>query len=141
MTEADRYSWSDRVLHKLAFSGIGLQKALADIEDSMFAARFADVSVEAPVFVTSLPRAGTTLLLDVLNTLPNVATHTYRHMPFVLCPILWNQISSGLRKEAVSMERAHGDGVMVSVDSPEAFEEVLWKAFWPAKYNTDRITP
>lgn len=141
MTTAGAYSWSDRLLHSLAFAGIGVQKALSDMEDRLYAKRFAHVSVDAPVFVTSLPRAGTTLFLDVLYTLPNVATHTYRHMPFILCPLLWQRISAGLRKDAEVKERAHGDGVMVSVDSPEAFEEVIWKAFWPDHYRDDRITP
>ena len=26
-------------------------------------------------------------------------------------------------------ERAHGDGIKVSTESPEAFEEVFWKTF------------
>ena len=34
---------------------------MADIEDRVFARRFADVTVDRPVFITSLPRAGTTL--------------------------------------------------------------------------------
>jgi hypothetical protein len=37
-------------------------------------------------------------------------------------------------------ERAHGDGMQIGYDSPEAFEEVLWKAFWPRKYLSDRIS-
>ena len=81
-------------------------------------------------FVTSLPRVGTTLLLDVLSALPAFASHTYRHMPFVLCPILWDRISSGFRKEAELDEREHGDGIMIGYDSSEAFEEIIWMAFW-----------
>jgi hypothetical protein len=29
--------------------------------------------------------------------------------------------------------------MLVGYDSPEAFEEVLWKAFWPQKYTADHI--
>jgi hypothetical protein len=36
-------------------------------------------------------------------------------------------------------ERAHGDGLMIGYDSPEAFEEVIWKAFWPDKYHKSNI--
>jgi hypothetical protein len=36
-------------------------------------------------------------------------------------------------------ERAHGDGMQVGYDSPEAFEEILWRTFWPEKYSEDRI--
>ena len=30
---------------------------------------------------------------------------------------------------------------MVSADSPEAFEEMVWKRFWPTHYRSDRIVP
>ncbi|MDH5198450.1 MAG: sulfotransferase, partial [Gemmatimonadota bacterium] len=36
-------------------------------------------------------------------------------------------------------ERAHGDGMLVSYDSPEAFEEASWVFFWPEKFGADRI--
>jgi hypothetical protein len=38
-------------------------------------------------------------------------------------------------------ERAHGDGMLFNVDSPEAFEEVFWKMFWREHYKKDRILP
>ena len=36
-------------------------------------------------------------------------------------------------------ERAHGDGLMVGFDSPEAFEEVIWRAFWPEHFSGERV--
>ncbi len=141
MREAGAYGRLDRLLHTFAFRGVGLQKVLADLEDQMFAKELARAEVDRPVFITSLPRAGTTLLLEVVSTLPGFATHTYRRMPFVLCPLLWERVSKGFRKEAGARERAHGDGVAVGYDSPEAFEEVVWRAFWPEKYKADRIEP
>ena len=44
-------------------------------------------------------------------------------------------------REDSPVERAHGDGMMISVDSPEAFEEIIWKGFWPSRYLSDRIVP
>lgn len=141
MSEEATYSRLDRALHRIAFKGIGMQKALADIEDRLFSSRFEDIAAGRPVFVTSLPRAGTTLLLEVLVAIPDFASHTYRDMPFLLCPLLWDRISRGMRKEAALRERAHGDGMAVGYDSPEAFEEVLWSSFWRQKYLSDRIVP
>lgn len=135
------YSRLDRTLHRLAFAGLGLQKALADLEDHALVDQFEHVTAERPVFITSLPRAGTTLLLEVLSALPEFASHTYRNMPFVLCPILWDRISRGFRKESLLRERAHGDGMAIGYDSAEAFEEVVWTAFWGEKYLSDRIEP
>jgi hypothetical protein len=142
MTDSSRanYSRLDRALHKLAFSNLEIQKSLADIEDRMHAKRLEPIAIEKPVFITALPRAGTTLMLDVLARNPGTfATHTYRCMPFVLCPVLWDSISRGFRRADEKRERMHGDGMNVGYDSPEAFEEVLWRAFWPQKYHADRI--
>ncbi len=138
---AEAYSPLDRLLHHVAFAGLGMQRALADIEDRIFGGEFSALEIEKPVFVTSLPRAGTTLFLEILARCPEFATHSYRDMPFVLCPILWDRLSRGWRQSTSLKERAHGDGVLVGYDSPEAFEEVVWKAFWPRKYATDRILP
>src|SRR5689334_8361392 len=101
MTESSRpnYSRLDRILHRLAFSNLEVQKSLADIEDRMHAKQIGPIAIEKPVFITALPRAGTTLILDVLARQPSVfATHTYRSMPFVLCPLLWDSISRGFRR-------------------------------------------
>jgi hypothetical protein len=62
-------------------------------------------------------------------------------MPFVLAPLLWSNLSKGFRRRAVAQERAHGDGMEVSYDSAEAFEEVVWRTFWPANFEPDRIVP
>jgi hypothetical protein len=134
-----RYSRLDRALHRMAFGGIEIQKSLADVEDRMHGAQLRAITLAKPVFIAGLPRAGTTLLLDLVAQIPGFVTHTYRCMPFVLCPLLWDSLSRGFRRPAELQERAHGDGMTVGYDSPEAFEEVIWKAFWPDRYATDRI--
>lgn len=142
MTFKAPYSGIERLLHNLAFSHqLGLQKMLAAIEDDLFAKSFQDIEPRCPVFVTSLPRAGTTLLLEVLAAHPVFVTHTYRDMPFVLSPMLWNRLSRGFRRSGGDRPRVHGDGMSVSFSTPEAFEEAAWRAFWPDKYREDRIEP
>ncbi|WP_193369823.1 sulfotransferase [Pelagibius marinus] len=133
------YSALDRCLHRLAFGVPGLQLTAADLESRLYAADLRKVTAERPVFITSLPRAGTTLLLEVLHRFPAFATHCYRDMPFVMAPLVWARLSGGFRKRAELAERAHGDGMEIGFDSPEAFEEVLWRAFWPEKYKDDGI--
>ena len=129
----------DRMVHRLAFSVPHVQMAVADIERALYGRRYRHLPVNEPVFIASLPRAGTTLLLEVLGREPRFATHRYRDMPFVLAPVLWDTFSGPFRKQAKLRERAHGDGVMIGYDSPEAFEEVIWRAFWPEKFRPDRI--
>jgi hypothetical protein len=78
-------------------------------------------------------------MLEVLHRFPNIATHTYRDMPFVMAPFIWSRLSGQFKKETKLVERAHGDGMEVGFDSPEAFEEVLWHTFWPQKYTQNHI--
>ncbi|MEM8698820.1 MAG: sulfotransferase [Pseudomonadota bacterium] len=135
------YSKNDRLVHKIATGQLDLQKLLSGLEDRLFARRLRKIAPGAPIFVTSLPRAGTTLLLEVLAEEPDLVAHSYRHMPFLLCPLLWDKLSGSDRKAAVAAERAHGDGMMVSYDSVEAFEEMIWKAFYPEHFRETRIVP
>ena len=139
LTSHDNYSALDRLLHRIAFMSWSLQFSAADIEKAFFGARFRDVRIERPIFITSLPRAGTTLLLELMNRLPELATHRYRDMPLVMAPILWETMSKRFRKVARPTERAHGDGMQVGYDSPEALEEVVWRAFWPEKFGAATI--
>lgn len=141
MSFENRYSALDRILHRLAFASQGAQRAMAELEDQFFAAKLDAVGIDRPVFVTALPRAGTTLLLEVFASLEEFATHSYRNMPFVLCPLFWNRVSSRFHREDSGQERAHQDGMLVTVDSPEAFEEMLWMPFWKRNYAADRIVP
>jgi hypothetical protein len=135
------YGRVDRALHRIAFATPGLQKSLAEVETHRFRDRINPEHATRPVFVTSLPRAGTTVMLDMLASLPEFASATYRGMPFALTPLLWESLTRNFQRSAEASERAHGDGLVVGFDSPEAFEEMVWKAFWPQHYSGDRIKP
>jgi sulfotransferase family protein len=137
----DRYSSVDRLLHRLAFGTAEMQVELSGLEDLIYRKFLADTPVHRPVFITGLPRAGTTLFLQLISALEEFASHSYRDMPFVLLPMLWNSFSRGFRQDAAPAERAHGDGMLVDFDSAEAFEEMLWKVKSPAHYESDRIVP
>ncbi len=129
------YAALDRFLHRIAFSTPSIQFTAADIEKKVFSAVYGAVEAAQPIFITSLPRAGTTLLLEVLQCFPSLATHNNRDMPFLMAPVLWSRLSSSFHKRAELSDRAHGDGMQIGYDSPEAFEEILWRAFWPEKYS------
>ena len=105
----------------------------------MFKKTLEDLALGAPVFITGLPRAGTTILLEMLAAMQPFASHTYREMPFVLCPMIWSRLSRPFQKSGEARERAHGDGIQISPDSPEAFEEIVWMQFWRRHYRADAI--
>lgn len=135
------YSAMDRLLHRIAFKTTAAQISLADFEDRLFSKDLVSCTIQRPIFITALPRAGTTLLLECCARMPEFATHCYRDMPFILIPCLWNRFSARFRRAGEARERAHGDGMMIDYDSPEALEEVVWKAFWRRHYLSDRIIP
>lgn len=135
------YSPMDRSLHRLAFKTYGAQTTLAGLEDRLFAGPLAACKADRPIFITALPRAGTTLLLECCAKLPEFASHCYRDMPFVLIPCLWDRFSARFQRPGGLRERAHGDGMLIDFDSPESLEEVVWKTFWRRHYRSDRIIP
>lgn len=135
------YGRLDIALHDFAFASLDRQRALGRFESALLKHRIDMGRAKRPVFVTSLPRAGTTILLEAFAGLPQFASATYRHMPFTLSPLLWGAMSGAFRKSGEKTERAHGDGIDVGFDSPEAFEEMLWMAFWPEHYRESCISP
>lgn len=138
---ATSYSVMDRLLYRIAFNTYTSQVIVAGIENYIFAKKIARCTIDRPVFITALPRAGTTLILECCARMPQFASHRYRDMPFVLTPCLWNRFSGIFRQTLELRERVHGDGLLVNDDSPEMLEEVLWKTFWRQHYRIDRIIP
>ncbi len=97
------------------------------------------VPLRQPVFITGLARAGSTILLECLHRHPDVATHRYRDYPFLFTPYWWNLASRFAPKaKAAPAERAHGDGIFITPDSPEAMEEMLWMHFFPHLHDPAR---
>lgn len=122
-------------------------RVLSEWESSLLSTRLAATTIDRPVFISGLARAGTTILLRKLCELPEFATHRYCDFPFLFTPYAW----ALLRRLApappqIPRERMHKDGIMVTAESPEAMEEVLWMAFFPhlhdpakSNYFDDRI--
>lgn len=126
------YSWVGRTLHRAVLGSCVVGEALFDFERALHLR--ATAPVERPVFVTGLARAGTTVITRALHASGQFSSLTYRDMPFVMAPNLWARISRYNPKQVGSRERAHGDGVVVDVDSIEALEEVFWRVFLGGDY-------
>ncbi|MBN2013294.1 sulfotransferase [candidate division KSB1 bacterium] len=135
------YSFIERQLHNIAFSTTSIQIGIADLESRLFSKSLQNIEIRKPVFITALPRAGTTLLLELCAQLDNFVSHSYNDMPFLLTPIIWNSFSRHFKTSSEPRERAHGDGMIINVDNPEAFDEIIWKYFWASHYRKDVIIP
>ena len=132
------YSNVDKFFHYLAFSTPKILLKASSIENITNLLVAKKIS-QPPIFITSLARGGTTALLNALNGTSDIATHTYRDMPFLTSPVLWNLLSGGKKRSTAVRERAHGDGLLIDLDTPEAFEEVVWKLLFPEKYMLNKI--
>ena len=129
----NNYSWLEQKLHKFALSSQFMREVTFDFEST----NISSLSETGDhVFIAGLARAGTTILLNALYKSNIFASLSYADMPFVLAPNLWSKISFN-NKNLELKERAHGDGIKVSTDSPEAFEEVFWKTF--AEVDSDEL--
>jgi hypothetical protein len=114
----------------------GFWRFLGNFETRRLALAIAKVEIAAPIFVCGLARSGTTILLECLAAHPDTVTHRYRDYPGVLAPVFWNRIATSLYPDtARPVERAHGDGIAVTPDSPEAVAEMLWMAFHEDCHN------
>ena len=126
------YSWLERSLHWLALEPKAVRELSFELEGRYSGGdhRALGNRADGAVYVCGLARSGTTVVLRALARVDVFRSLTYRDMPFVLAPNLWRKAAGHSRARPPS-ERAHGDGIMVDYDSPEAFEEVFWRTFCP----------
>jgi hypothetical protein len=122
-----------------------LGRRLGDWETRLLAREIDGSEITSPIFISGLARSGSTIILECLAEHPETVTHRYRDYPGVIAPVLWDRISARLYAHcSAPVERAHGDGIAVTPDSPEAMEEMLWMAFHPESHDPacdNRIGP
>jgi len=121
----NNYSWLQQKLHQLALSTNFMREITFDIENFLIPVNQIN---DDHIFVSGLARSGTTALLNALYESNKFASLSYSDMPFVLANNLWSKLSF-LGHNNDLIERSHGDGIMISQESPEAFEEVFWMTF------------
>ena len=112
---------------------------MANLESVALAQTLRKISVERPIYICGLARAGSTILLKFLAAHPETASHRYRDFPFVHIPYWWDYfLEQAALGEASSTERFHEDRIEVSPDSPEAMEEQLWVTFFRDCHDPSR---
>ena len=136
------YSFWQKLLHRIVLGSRMVSEFSLDLEIGRTRVDFPAIEKTRHVFITGLARSGTTILLRRFYNTGAFTSLTYRDMPFVLMPLFWKLLSGKSEKTMEKTERAHGDGLMVDYDSPEAFEEVFWKTISEQEYiRKDRLLP
>lgn len=111
-------------------------RTLARLETASVADELETVQPERPVYICGLARSGSTVLLEMLAGLPGFVSWRYSDYPLQWLPYWWNALRRRLPLPvAEPAERAHRDRLVVGPDSPEAFEECFWQAFFPARHD------
>lgn len=127
------YGHLDKLLHRLALGSDSIAEISFFIDQAMTRKRLGTAKGRH-VFVSGLARAGTTILMRRIHNSGGFRSLTYADMPFALAPNFWRVLRGGRTRNLGFAERAHGDGVMVGVDSPESLDEVFWRVFDGSNY-------
>ena len=134
---SNKYLPIEKLIHNLAFFGTKLMRTAAIFDDKLFPKSREDTG--SPIFISTLARGGSTALLNALYAIPNVGSYTYRDMPFVTMPSVWRLMSGGQSRSVLKRRRAHGDGHSINLNSPEAFEEIIWKMFFKEIFSNSTL--
>jgi hypothetical protein len=116
------YNTLQKFLHDFVLSKKIINKSLFEIEKIIYL-KNKDINNQSHVFITGLPRSGTTSLLNFLFLSDEYASLTYNNMPFILSP---NFSKLFHKKNITKKERLHGDGIDFDNNSPEALDEIFF---------------
>ena len=129
----NNYNFLVKLLHYSIIGNKIIPELLFDVENFLFKKKNKSIEMNHQIYVTGLARAGTTILLNTIYDTKKFASFTYRDMPFVISPNIWNIVSKYLKSKK-SIERKHNDKMMINLDSPEQFEEIFWNLKTSEKY-------
>jgi Sulfotransferase family len=132
------FYWSVRTVHAAAPLFVGL----GNLESRMLSRRLASQRVDRPVYICGLPRAGTTITLQMLSEHPDVVTHKYADFLMPYMPYAWNKVFPRIPVDAMRkpVPRIHRDRIEVTRDSAEMGEEILWEHFFPHIHEETNYT-
>ena len=116
------YSGIQKFLHDFVLSRKFINKSLFEFEKIIFL-KNKDIKNQSHLFITGLPRSGTTSLLNFIYSSNQYASLTYKNMPFVLSPHFSKLFNN---KNISRKERLHGDGITFDINSPEALDEIFF---------------
>jgi hypothetical protein len=118
------------------FVGVG------NLESRALRRQLEHTQVDRPLYICGLPRAGTTITLQMLSEHPDVGTHKYADFLMPYAPFWWNKIYPKVPVNAMNtpVQRVHRDRIEVTRNSAEMGEEILWEQFFPRIHDESRCS-
>ena len=117
------YNFFQKTLHKFVLKNHIIINSLYEVEKLFFLKNQKTIINNNHVFISALPRSGTTILLNLLYNTNEFASLTYKDMPFIMAPNLTKFLNKN--KNISQINRFHEDGIKYGLDSPEAFDEII----------------
>ena len=116
------YSAIQKFLHDFVLSKKFINKSLFELEKMIYL-KPKEITNQPHIFITGLPRSGTTSLLNFIYSSNQYASLTYKNMPFILSPHFSKLFN---KRNIPKKERLHGDGITFDINSPEALDEIFF---------------
>lgn len=123
------YNLIQKTLHNLCFNFSIINKSLYELEKLFFLKKthLNSTQNQKHVFITGLPRSGTTCLLNYIYNNGEYASLKYENMPFLFSLNINSKVYN--QKDFDPIVRAHNDRISFNLNSPEAFDEVFLNSF------------
>ena len=122
-----KYTLFEKSLHHVILNNKFLNKSLFEVEKKFFLNNKNNIINNKHLFISGLPRSGTTILLNFFFSSGEFESLKYRDMPFLLSPNLFSKFDR--RNNIESFLRSHNDRIKINLDSPEAFDEVFIRLY------------
>lgn len=117
-----RYNFLEKLIHEIFLGNKFVNKSLFEVEKFLFLKK-KKISKNFHIFISGLPRSGTTILLNFIYSTKEFASLKYSNMPFLLSPNFSNIIN---KKKISKFKRLQDDGIYYDLESPEAFDEFFF---------------
>ncbi|OCW83695.1 hypothetical protein AKH21_00770, partial [Pelagibacteraceae bacterium GOM-A5] len=124
------YNFFEKFLHDLTLGNSFIKKSIFELEKIIYQKKIESncIKFEKHIFISGLPRSGSTGILNLLYDTSEFASLTYQNMPFILAPNL-SKLFIRKVENSKKKKRFHNDGVFFDHDSPEAFDQVFLKLY------------
>ena len=100
---------------------------LSNFENTFF--KVDKIQIDNPVFICGMARSGTTFLTHLLSSSNYFSTFKYKYLPFYKIPIFWSYFHNLFYYGQKKRQRLHGDSLKIDINSPDSFEELIWKNY------------